>query len=198
MVVSIPEPWLMIAAAAVGLFLLFLASIRIHKFISYLKQNGLRGVGAILIILGGIFAALVLLQQKNWVFIYSELNQEWAIQLSIGLVAAGAVAIILDWIIQKFMKRELLGQEEERRDYITRVRKGITIEKAEEIAIKHTKKKIRRGDVEVVASEKEFKTWTIYLKDGAGKKYKAVLDIEGEVQDWEVVDALPSYLSGSA
>jgi len=196
--VAISNPWTLAVAIVVGLVLLFLASIKIHKFISYLKRNGLRGIGAVLIVIGGLFAALVLLQQKypEWVFIHSELDNDWAVKLAIGLVAVGALAIVLDWVIQKFRKKELMGQEEERRDYITRVRKGITIEKAEEIALKHTKKKLKRGDIEIVASEKEFKTWMIYLKDGKGQKYKAVLDIEGEVQDWETVDALPSYLSG--
>ena len=186
------EPWLII----VGIIALFFASIRIHKFIVYLKRNGFKGVGATLIVLGAIFAAIVLSHQQGWLNLHQAFLEEWAVQVSIALVVIGALSIIADWFLQKFLKKELLDLEDERREYITRVRKGITIENAEKLALKHAKNKLKRGDIEIIASEKEFKTWTIYLKDGPGHKYKLVLDIEGEILKWEKVDALPSYLSG--
>lgn len=180
-----------IAALLVFLGIVFYASIRIRKFVTYLRENGLKGIGATAIVLGVLVFALSLQQVFNLPDFVSVTN-------SMYLVVAGAALIILDWILNKFKKKELLGLEEERRDYITRVRKGIKIEEAEKIAIDTIRKNVSGARPSVISSNREFKNWTVYLKDGkSGQKYKVVLDVEGEVVSWETMDQLPSYLGGT-
>ncbi len=181
-----------IAALLVFLGIVFYASIRIRKFVTYLRENGLKGIGATAIVLGVLVFALSI----QTLFPLSP--EIISVTNSMYLVVAGAALIILDWILNKFRKKELLGLEEERRDYITRVRKGIKIEDAERIALDAIRKNVSGARPSVISSNREFKNWTVYLKDAkSGQKYKAVLDVEGEVVSWETLDQLPSYLGGT-
>lgn len=179
-----------IAALLVIFGIVFYFGIKVRKFVAYLRENGLKGFGATAIALGILVFALSLQSTIA-------LPAYFSVQSSMYLVVAGAALIILDWLLNKFRKKELLGLEEERREYITRVRKGIKLEDAEKIALDTIKKNVSGADVKVLNSSREFKNWTIFLKDNrSGQKYKVTLDIEGEVTGWETVDQLPSYLTG--
>ncbi len=182
------ETWAIIAIA----FLIFYGSIRVRKYLAYLKATGGQGFGGSLIVIGAVLFALVYFKLND--FISTDI--ELLTKISWWLVVVGVAAIILDWLYQLTAKRQATFLEEERREYITRVRKGIKLEEAEKIALKTLKRSTRKKNLQIVASEKEFKTWIIYAKDKFGAKYKVVLDIEGEVKNWEAVDELPSYMQG--
>lgn len=180
-----------IAALLTVFGIVFYFSIKVRKFVAYLRENGLRGFGATAIVLGILVFALSLQT------LFALPAAAASVQNSMYLVVAGAALIILDWLLNKFRKKELLGLEEERRDYITRVRKGIKLEDAEKIALDTIRKNVSGADAKVLNSSREFKNWTIFLKDNeSGQKYKVTLDIEGEVTSWETIDQLPSYLTG--
>lgn len=180
-----------IAALLMVFGIVFYFGIKVRKFVAYLRENGLKGFGATAIALGVLVFALSLQT------LFALPAVVVSVQNSMYLVVAGAALIILDWILNKFRKRELIGLEEERRDYITRVRKGIKLEDAEKIGLDTIRKNVSGADVKVLNSSREFKNWTIFLKDNkSGQKYKVTLDIEGEVASWETVDQLPSYLTG--
>lgn len=182
------ETWAIILIA----FLIFYGSIRVRKYMEYLKTTGGQGFGASLIIIGAILFALVYFKLNDFLSTDTELLTK----ISMWLLIIGVAAVILDYLYQNSLKRQLTGLEEERREYITRVRKGIKLEEAEKIALETLRRATRKKDLQIVASEKEFKTWIIFAKDKFGSAYKVVLDIEGEVKDWEAVDELPSYMQG--
>lgn len=185
----IPTTWIL---GLLALFLVLYLSIRVRKYIEYLRETGLKGLGATLFIPGLILYALQLLKVQLPSGIAKLLPPNTAFYMMVG----GASLIILNWILNRFKKKELLNLEEERREYITRVRKGINLEQAEKIALDYVKNRIHRGDIQILANNKEFKLWTIFIKDGTGRKYKVALDIEGEIQAFETVDQLPSYMTG--
>ncbi len=184
-----------IAALLVFLGIVFYVSIRIRKFVAYLRENGLKGIGATAIVLGILVFALSIQT------LFPLPPEIISVTNSMYLVVAGAALIILDWILNKFKKKELLGLEEERREYVTRVKKGIKIDEAEKIALDTIRKNVSWARPKVISSNREFKNWTVYLKDDnnnkSGQKYKVVLDVEGEVVSWEALDQLPSYLGGT-
>ncbi len=174
-----------IAALLTVFGIVFYFSIKVRKFAAYLRENGLKGIGATAIALGVLVFALAFQKLRA-------LPEPVSVQNSMYLVVAGAVLIILDWLLNKFRKKELLGLEEERREYITRVKKGIKIEDAERIAVDTIRKNVSGAKPEVISSSREFKNWTVFLKDnGSGQKYKVTLDVEGEVTGWETLDQLP-------
>lgn len=182
------ESWIFLLAV---LAVLFVISIRVRKYATYLKEQKLRGLGLTLIVLGVILFA----------FVYLGLSESLGMgdtaqltNMSMLFLVGGIGLILIDWVLQKLTKKKLLELEEDRRDWITRVRKGLKLEDAERIAKELIKKQRRRKDIQVIASEKEFKNWVIYLKDGDDTKYKVVMDIEGEVKNWEEIDQLPDYL----
>ncbi len=185
------EKILVILAILFGLFYL---SIRVRKYATYLKESGAKGFGATMIVLGALL--FVVAQSGVYKLFTAAIAKETFLKFALWLVIFGVAFIVVDWILQKLKKKELLGLEEERRDYITRVRKGIKIEDAEKIALDTVKRKFNPPGLKIIASEKEFKLWNVYLKDGIGKKYKVALDVEGEVQTWETMDELPSYMEG--
>lgn len=186
MPIYLEQVLLIVAVAA----FVFYFSIRARKYIDYLKETKLRGFGASLIILGILLFVITYLQ------LIPTANSSFIAEVSIWGVLIGAVLILVDWVLQKLEKRRLLSLEEERLDYITRVRKGIKIEDAEKIAMDKIKKETGK-EVSIIASEKTFKEWIVYLKDKVGNKYKVALDIEGEIIDWEALDELPGYLTGA-
>ncbi|MFH0961706.1 MAG: hypothetical protein V1820_03420 [archaeon] len=183
----------------VVIFGLLWASIKVRKYLAYLRETGMKGFGATLIVLGGIlfvFASVRIGGLYLFQYLTETITSEQMLKLSLWLVIFGAGFILLDWIVRKFQKRQLLGLEDERREYITRVRKGIKIEDAEKIAFENVKKVLNPPGLKLIAAEKEFKTWRVYMKDTIGKKYMVALDIEGEIMTTETMDELPSYLGG--
>jgi hypothetical protein len=124
--------------------------------------------------------------------------KETFLKISLWLVIIGAGAIILDWLLQKMRKKQLLGLEDERREYITRVKKGIKNEQAEKIALAKIKQTSNPPGLKMIASQlNREKIWEVFMKDSVGHYFKVSLDIEGEVQGWEQLDSLPEYMIGT-
>lgn len=186
--------WEALILLLAAVFILLYLSIRARKYLTYLRESGAKGFGATMITLGALF--FVLAWSGAYHYLTETIAKETFLKISLWLVIFGAGFIIIDWLLRKLRKKQLLGLEEERRDYITRVRKGIKIDDAEKIALAQVKKVMNPPGLKIIASEKEFKTWRVYLKDTIGKKYLVCLDIEGEVQSSETLDELPSYLQG--
>lgn len=188
-----------IIVIAVLVFGLLYLSIRVRKYLTYLRETGAKGFGATMIVIGGLLfvgASAKLGGKYLFEFLTSSITREKLLKISMWLVIFGAGFILLDWIARKFEKKKLLELEDERRDYITRVRKGIKIDDAERIALEHVRKTLNPAGLKLIAAEKEFKTWRVYMKDTLKKKYMVALDIEGEIITSETMDELPSYLQG--
>lgn len=177
--------------AIAALFVVFYASIRIRKTLRWLKESGPVGFGIVLMVLGAAVFALI---TGRIVSPTGGLSEEQLLQGSFVLVVIGAGFVILDFILNKLRKREIVGLEKEKREYIKRVRKGLTLEDAENKAKELIKKQGKKG-VRVIASDREFKTWTVFLESGS-EKFKVTIDMDGDVVEWETLDKLPSYLTG--
>ncbi len=170
---------------------LFYASIRARKFLRWLKGSGPAGFGIVLMVLGVVAFALVTGRMVR----PTGLSEDQLVQGSLALVVLGAGFVILDFILKKLRKKEVVGLEEERREYIKRVRKGLTIDEAEKKAKTLIEKQGKKG-VKVIASDREFKTWTVFLEAGK-EKFKVTIDMDGDVVEWETLNKLPSYLTGT-
>lgn len=170
----------------------FYGSIRARKFLRWLKESGPVGFGMVLIALGGLVFALI---AKRVVTPAAGITEEQLTQGAFLLAIIGAGFIVLDFVLKKLRKKEIVGLESEKREYIKRVRKGLTLEDAEKKAKDLIKKQGKHG-VKVIASDREFKTWTVFLEAGA-EKFKVTIDMDGDVVEWETLEKLPSYLTGT-
>lgn len=184
---------------ALVVFAFLYLSIRVRKYFTYLRESGAKGFGATMVVIGGILflsATINLGGTYLFQFFTETIAREQILKIGLWLAIFGIGFIILAWIARKFEKKTLLDLEGERREYITRVRKGIKADEAEKIAFETAKKSFNPPGLKLIAAEKEFKTWRVYLKDTIGKKYLVALDIEGEVIASETMDELPSYMQG--
>jgi len=172
--------------------LLFYLSMRVRVFLRSVKDSGPVGFGLVLIALGLVLFALITGRLVKPTGIVSE---DQIVQGAFFLTAAGVAFIVIDFILKKLRKKELLGLEGEKREYLKRVRKGMTLEDAEKKAKELIEKQGKHG-VKVIASDREFKTWSVFLEAGA-EKFKVTIDMDGDVVDWETMDKLPSYLTGA-
>lgn len=181
------EPLVVLAIFAVLLY----ASIRARKFLRWIKSSGPAGFGIVLISLGAVVFLLVTARLVT----PTGLTEDQLVQGALALIVGGAGFVIIDFILKKLRKKEIVGLEEERRDYIKRVRKGLTLDEAESKAKKLIKGKGKKN-VKIIASDREFKTWTVFLESGE-EKFKVTIDMDGDIVEWETLDKLPTYLTGA-
>ena len=185
-----------IIAIVLILAAIFYLSIRVRKYFSYLRESGGKGFGASLVVLG---AMLFVVAWSGFYKLFTlAISAETFEKISLWLIIIGVGAIVVDWLLQKMRKKQLLGLEDERRDYITRVKKGIKNEDAERIALAKVKQVSNPPGLKMIASQlNREKIWEVFMKDSIGHYYKVSLDVEGEVQGWEQLDSLPEYMIGT-
>jgi len=176
-----------------GFFLLMWLSIRIKKGGRWFREKGLFGI-SLLLVIGGVLLLLAA-YLSNQISFLSFLQNDSALYIKMGtaVLVAGAVGIILDQLYLTWKKEQLLGVEQERRQYIERTRFGLTVDEAERIAKEHIKKVVGKT-TKLVASKKEFKHWAIYLKDSDQKYYRLVINGDAKIEEWETMDEIPSYI----
>ncbi len=178
------------------LFLLLLwLLVKIRKFFRWFMEKKGLAFGTFLAVLGTLLFASVVIIGQFLPGILKETEIEFFSKVALALVGLGVLVVIIDKIYRAWKKRLLLELEEERREYIERVRYGLKIEQAEKIAKEHIKKATGKN-TELVASKKEFKYWAVYLKDRDGIFYRVIIDQQGRVEEWETMKELPRYLFG--
>lgn len=173
-----PEQVLVVVAL---LFLLAWLELKMRIAARYLAQTTVRGVGVLIFIIGAILliaSAFGYVEQK----------------IGIYVAVAGFVIYIIGWVLRLLKKGEGLEIEEEKREYLKRVRKGMTAEDAEKTAYNYLRRETN-DTIKKIASTKEFKTWKVFFK-GNKNKYQVIVDMDGDVVDWETLEELPSWLKG--
>ncbi|HDR53569.1 MAG TPA: hypothetical protein ENN60_02785 [archaeon] len=176
-----------------GLFLVFWLSIRLRKGGRWVKQRGVVGVGAVLVVFGAVTLSLAFLAQKiDAMAIFLPYTPIY-MRVGIGLLVLGAIFIIIGEFRKTLVKETALDIEEEKRRYVERVRSGLTVDEAEKLAKKHVQEATGRNTT-LVASKKEFKEWAVYLKDKQDKYYRVIVNQNGKIQEWETMDEIPSYI----
>ncbi len=170
----------------------FYASIYIRKLIRWVKEEGLKAFGYITALLGFVLILIAFIaDQLGWELFKTYLGLYTRIGLA--LIALGALLYAVSLIIEKLREEKAWEIEKERRKYLERIRFGLPIERAEEIAKKHIKERVGKN-TKLVASIKEFKHWAVYLKDKEGKYYRVVIDGEGRIVEWQTMNEIPPYM----
>lgn len=176
-----------------GFFLLMWLSIRIRKGGRWFSEKGLFGFSLLLVASGAFLLLLAFLSTRIALFSQFQTHLQLYIKLGTTLLVAGAVGIILDQLYRSWKKEQLLGVEEERRNYIERIRFGLSVDDAEKIAKEHVQE-VTGKKTRLVASKKEFKHWAVYLKDSDSKYYRVVINGDGKIEEWETMNEIPSYI----
>ena len=136
----------------------------------------------IMLIAGVVLGAAGYLKETNQLTgIPGEIDQLYT--LGAGLLLVSVVWVGYRAINRKFKKKRALEIEEARREYIRRVRKGLTVQDAENLAQNYIKKRVSDGRLKPYKSIREVKTWHIYF-EGKKNKYKVIVDADGEITDW--------------
>ena len=147
-----------------------------------LAKTTVQSVGVAMILLGGLLLVVSAL---------GYLNQNYAIYT----VLLGFLVFILGWFLEQTSLRGKLEIESEKRSYLKRVRKGMTIVDAEKMAKEFLLKEVG-GPMKKVGSTKEFKTWKIFFSGPNKKYYMVVIDMDGDILSWESMDKLPPDFPG--
>lgn len=176
-----------------GLFLAFYLSIRLRKGGRWIKQKGVIGAGISFAVIGAILLLLAFLSEKVTALAVFEAYIPIYLRVGMGLAVLGIVFIIIGEFRKTGLKNVGLEIESEKRRYIERIRSGITVDEAENIAKNHIKNAVD-AKTKLVASKKEFKKWAVYLKDSKEKYYRIVVNQKGRIEEWESMDEIPSYL----
>ncbi len=176
-----------------GLFLAFYLSLRLRMGGRWMKKKGIIGVGIVFAVTGVLLLLLAFLSQSIQFLSIFQPYMPIYIRVGVGVLALGAVFIIIGEFRKTGLKEAGLEIEAEKRRYIERVRSGLTVEEAEDIAKRHIKGVTGRN-TKLVASKKEFKQWAIYLKDKKEKYYRVVINQKGQIDEWESMDEIPSYI----
>lgn len=172
-----------VLAILVLAFLVIVIELKLRVISQQLAQTSVQSIGIGLIFLGGL---LLLASAVGYV------DQKYALYVIIG----GFAVYIIGWILRKLQVQKGLEIETEKREYLKRVRKGLTIEDAETKAEQYLKTKVREG-LKKISSQREFKTWKIYFSGrSTKKKYVVIVDMDGEIMDWETLKELPSWMEG--
>ena len=176
-----------------GLFLAFYLSIRVRKGGRWIKQKGIIGAGISFSLIGSLLLSLAFLSEQVEALTVFEAYVPIYLRVGMGLAFLGLAFIILGEFRKTGMKNVALDVESEKRRYIERIRSGITVDEAEGIAKKHIKEAVGTK-TKLVASKKEFKKWAVYLKDSKEKYYRIVVNQKAQIEEWESMDEIPSYL----
>jgi hypothetical protein len=163
------------------IFILAWLELKLRIIARRLLQTTVQGIGIWMVVLGG-----VLLIASS----FGLVEQEYGIYLAVG----GFFIYVIGWALRVWGKREALEIEEERAEYLKKVRKGVPAREAEKIAKNFLKKRVK-GPLKKMGSVHEFKTWKVYFK-GKDDKYMVVIDFDGDVANWESLGNLPSWLKG--
>ncbi len=163
-------------------FLLIWIELKLRVLARHLAQSTMQSVGVWLILLGGV---LLVLSSMGVV------NQKYALYLT----AIGFLVYIIGWVRRILAKKEGLEIEGEKREYLKRVRKGLTIDDAEKKARNYLKSKVHKK-LKRLGSSREFKTWKVFFEDSDKKKYQVVIDMDGDIVNWENISDVPSWLRG--
>ncbi|MDP7081469.1 MAG: hypothetical protein QF415_16360 [Candidatus Undinarchaeales archaeon] len=175
------EPLILGVIVLSALFLVWLVldslSLTVRDFLS--ETNN---VIKIMLIAGVVLGAAGYLKETNQLTgIPGEIDQLYT--LGAGLLLVSVVWVGYRAINRKFKKKRALEIEEARREYIRRVRKGLTVQDAENLAQNYIKKRVSDGRLNPYKSIREVKTWHIYF-EGKKNKYKVIVDADGEITDW--------------
>jgi hypothetical protein len=90
---------------------------------------------------------------------------------------------IYQFLTKETYTKKIISEERERRKFIKRVRKGLSLKDAETIACKFASDHVRDKGLFVYKSMREFKDWIIYLKGQQGV-YKVEIDSDGDIKNW--------------
>ncbi len=173
-----PEQIVLILGA---IFILAWIELKLRVIARRLVQTTIQGIGIWMVVFGGV---ILIASSLGWV------DQTYGIYLAV----AGIFVYIVGWALKVWGKKEALGIEEARAEYLKKVRKGFQTRDAEKIAYDFLKTRVK-GPLRKMGSVHEFKTWKIYFK-GKEDKYMVVVDFDGDVADWESIGELPSWLKG--
>lgn len=137
-----------------------------------------------LFIIGVLLAAAGYLKKEGKI----AYNFDGDLALNAATVAIGLAVMwtLYRWINRKTTKKRALEIEDARRTYIKRVRKGLTLEDAENKAFEFIKKRVKDKGLKPYKSVKDFKNWQIYF-EGKNNKYKVLVDSDGEITDWTTI-----------
>jgi hypothetical protein len=164
-----------------GIFILAWLELKLRIIARRMLQSSVQGIGIWMVIIGGV---LIIASS------FGLIEQQYGIYVAVG----GAFVYVIGWALRIWGKREALEIEEERAQYLKRVRKGMTAKDAEKTAYDYLKSRVK-GPLKKMGSVKEFKTWKVYFK-GKDDKYMVVIDFDGDVANWESLGELPSWLKG--